>query len=299
MRARRENGDSRAGAQPPGGAVPLPGPALGLGITDAQYSKLAALVYRISGINLGEHKKELLKARLAKRLRATSVSDVAAYMGLLENDGSELTAFLEVITTNKTDFFREPQHFDFMSQVLLPEQAKHFPADGPLRIWSAACSTGEEPYTLAMILKDNRQHWERRGAGILASDINFQVINHAKNAVYATERVDRIPKEILRRHFQKGTKRWDGFVRIRQDLREMVSFQKINLMDQFHFDRSFHMIFCRNVMIYFDKATQERLVAKFVDTLAPGGYLFVGHSESLTGIQHDLKFVRPAIYRKG
>lgn len=270
----------------------------GLQVSEAQYRKLAQLVYSLCGINLGESKKELLRARLAKRLRAIGTHDVGQYIERLERDhsGQELVLFLDCITTNKTDFFREPQHFDFLTREVLPKLDKLCGPNGPLRIWSAACSTGEEPYTLAMVLRENRATWERRGASILASDLSTKVLDHAKQGIYAQDRVASLPRQVLTAYFQRGTNRWSGHVRVRPELRAMVTYRRINLMDSFDFDQPFHVIFCRNVMIYFDKPTQERLVEKFYNCLVPGGLLFVGHSESLTGIRHRFDFVRPAVY---
>ncbi|MCA1905514.1 MAG: protein-glutamate O-methyltransferase CheR [Desulfarculus sp.] len=285
--------------------APFPGALdCGLGggfqLTEAQFSKLASLVYRLCGIHLGEGKRELLRARLAKRLRATGCHDVQQYIERLEGDrsGHELVCFLDVITTNKTDFFREPKHFEFLVDEILPRLDKLCHGNEPLRIWSAACSTGEEPYTLAMVLMEHRPLWERRGAGILASDLSTKVLEQAQNGVYAQDRVADIPRPLLTKYFQRGTNRWAGYVRVRPELRKMIQYRRLNLMDNFDFDKPFHVIFCRNVMIYFDKPTQERLVEKFRACLVPGGYLMVGHSESLTGIHHRLAFARPAVYRR-
>ncbi len=274
---------------------------ISLQISEAQYTKLAQLVYRLAGIHLGSSKKELLRARLAKRLRALGCADVRDYITRLEDDqsGQELVNFLDCITTNKTDFFREAQHFDFLVGDVLPKLDKLCAGNAPLRMWSAACSTGEEPYTLSMVLKENSQYWERRGLHFLASDLSTKVLDQARQGVYALERVAEMPRALITRYFQRGTNRWDGFVRVRPELRDMVKFARINLMDAFTFDQPFQVIFCRNVMIYFDKPTQERLVDKFYACLTPGGYLFVGHSESLTGIKHRLDYVRPAVYRRG
>jgi chemotaxis protein methyltransferase CheR len=276
------------------------GKGFGVQVTDAQYQKLAKLVYRLCGINLGDSKKELLKARLAKRLRATGCPDVRTYISQLEEDssGTELVCFLDVITTNKTDFFREPQHFEFMAKEILPKLDKLCGPNEALRLWSAASSTGEEIYTIAIVLQENKQHWSRRGAQLFASDLSTQVLEHGRRAVYTMERAACIPRAALTRYFQRGQNRWQGHVRVRPELRNMVEWRRVNLMDPFNFKQRFHVIFCRNVMIYFDKPTQERLVQKFHDCLVPGGYLFVGHSESLTGITHRLGFVRPAVYRR-
>ena len=295
---RRSTSRDKSGGAPP--EAVSPGLGFGVQVTDAQYQKLAKLVYRLCGINLGDSKKELLKARLAKRLRATGCRDVRAYIRQLEEDasGTELVSFLDVITTNKTDFFREPQHFDFLAKEVLPKADKLCSLNEPLRLWSAASSTGEEPYTLAIVLLENKQYWQRRGARLLASDLSTKVLEHGRRAVYTMERVACIPRPVLTRYFQKGRNRWQGHVRVRPEVRDLVEFRRVNLMDPFKFDKRFHVIFCRNVMIYFDKPTQARLVQKFRDCLVPGGYLFVGHSESLTGIQHRLDFVRPAVYRR-
>jgi chemotaxis protein methyltransferase CheR len=288
-------------AEPPAAFIPPhTGLTGGLDLSDAQFQRLASLVYSLCGIHLGDSKRELMRARLAKRLRACGCHDVKQYMERLENDasGHELVCFLDVITTNKTDFFREPKHFEFLAGEVLPRLDKLCAAGEPLRLWSAACSTGEEPYTLAMVLMDNRAHWERRGASILASDLSTKVLDQAQSGVYALERTVDIPRALLTRYFQRGMNRWSGHVRVRPELRNLVQFKRINLMDAFNFERPFHVIFCRNVMIYFDKPTQERLVEKFRQCLVPGGHLFVGHSESLTGIKHRLGFVRPAVYRR-
>ena len=273
---------------------------VGVKITDAQYQKLRSLIYSLCGIHLGDGKRELLKARLAKRLRATGRPDVRSYISFLENDasGDELVNFLDVITTNKTDFFRENQHFEFMSSQVLPRLDQLCGRGGDLRIWSSACSTGEEPYTIAMVLLEQRNAWAGRNAQVLATDLCTRVLEHARRGVYAAERVAGIPRSILTRYFQRGMPRWQGPVRIRPDVRAMVPFERLNLMDPFKFDKPFHLIFCRNVMIYFDRSTQEKLVSKFFNLLVPGGYLFVGHSESLTGIKHSLAFVAPAVYRR-
>ena len=272
----------------------------GLQLSEAQYTKLAQLVYRLAGIHLGAGKKELLRARLASRLRTVGCSDVKEYIRRLEDDsgGQELISFLDCITTNKTDFFREAMHFDFLVQDVLPQMDKLCQGNAPFRLWSAACSTGEEPYTLAMVLRENPQFWERRGLSFLASDLSTKVLEKARQGVYALDRVASMPRQLLTRYFQRGANRWNGYVRVRPDLRSMVRYERINLMDPFKLGEPFQVIFCRNVMIYFDKPTQERLVDKFYSCLVKGGYLFVGHSESLTGIRHRLGYVRPAVYRR-
>ena len=269
-------------------------------LTSAQYKQISEFIYKISGINLGDGKEGLLRARMTKLLRASKTGSVEEYIKRMEADtsGSLLISFLDVVTTNKTDFFRENQHFIFFSETVLSSLSEICQPGEPLRIWCAASSTGEEPYTIAMVLQEHRDLWAKRGAQIFASDLSSKVLQHAAQCIYAKERVSNIPKNLLYSYFQKGTGPYEGFVRVRKPLRTMIRFSRINLMEKFDFAQKFHIIFCRNVMIYFDRPTQERLVAKFYDIMLPQSYLFVGHSESLTGIDHKFAFVKPAIYRK-
>jgi len=284
----------------PSGASPGSLATDSIQITAAQYKKLGNLVYQLSGIYLGDQKRELLRARLAKRFRALNINSVQQYIQILQNDktGQELVNFLDVITTNKTDFFREPQHFDFLAREALPNLDKMCGPNETVRIWSAACSSGEEPYTIAIVVQENRAALGRRDVSILASDLSTQVLQRAQRGIYAKERVAGIPRQLMMRYFQRGSGQWEGHVRVKAPLRAMVNFARINLMDPFNFSKPFHFIFCRNVMIYFDKNTVEQLVGKFYRCLVPGGFLFVGHSESLAGISHDFKFVQPATYIK-
>ena len=274
--------------------------AVGLKLSDSQFRKLAKLVYRISGISLGEDKRDLLRARLAKRFRTIGVQGIDEYIQRLENDtqGHEIVGFLDCVTTNKTDFFREPQHFDFMARQVFPQIDRICARGENYRIWSAACSSGEEPYTLAMVALENQALLGGRQVEILASDLSTKVLSQAGKGIYPMERVAGIPRNLLTAYFQKGQGDWQGHVRLKASVRSLVSYRRINLMERFDFKQVFHAIFCRNVMIYFDKETRSRLVDKFKACLPKGGYLFVGHSESLTGLEHKLKFVRPAVYRK-
>ena len=273
---------------------------VGLDLSEAQFRKLAKLVYGICGINLGDDKRDLLRARLAKRFRTIGVQGVDDYIRRLENDtqGCEIVGFLDCVTTNKTDFFREPQHFDFLANQVFPGIDKICGRGENYRIWSSACSSGEEPYTLAMVALENRARLGGHQVEILASDLSTKVLGQAERGIYAMDRVQGIPRNLLTAYFQKGQGNWGGHVRVKAAVRNLVSFRRINLMERFDFKQTFHAIFCRNVMIYFDKETRARLVDKFKACLPRGGYLFVGHSESLTGLEHKLKFVRPAVYRK-
>jgi Methylase of chemotaxis methyl-accepting proteins len=199
-----------------------------LQIKDRQYNELVDLIYRLSGINLGQGKRELLRARLAKRMRVIGMRSLPDYMELLRNDqsGRELVYFLDCITTNKTDFFRESQHFDFMAKSILPNLDRLCGPGNPLVIWSAACSTGEEPYTLAIVLNENASFWQHQGAAILASDLSTKVLDQAKAGVYLKERVANLPRALLSKYFQRGSKRWEGYVRVKPFLKSLVQYRR-------------------------------------------------------------------------
>jgi chemotaxis protein methyltransferase CheR len=202
---------------------------------------------------------------------------------------------LDAISTNHTSFFREAQHFDFLEQRVLPELLAQHRA-GPLEVWSAACSSGEEPYTLAVVL---REHLPAAAAvRILASDISTKVLDMARAGVYKLERVKDIPAPLLRKYFERGLGNQEGLARVKAELRRQVRFQQINLLEIGDLGTRFSILFCRNVMIYFDRAVQQRVVGMLERHLRPGGYLFISHSESLNGITHGLKWVAPAVYRR-
>ncbi|HEX5580706.1 MAG TPA: CheR family methyltransferase, partial [Gemmatimonadaceae bacterium] len=224
---------------------------------------------------------------------ALGMSDFSSYLDFVqaEASGAELREMIDALTTNKTSFFREPQHFDFLRAKVLPALEGR-----PLRIWSAGCSSGEEPYTLAMVLRDTLPARDADGSRILATDISARVLARARAATYTPEMLAELPPDLLRRHFAPAQ---GGAHRVADPVRRMVSFARLNLMATWPMRGPFDAILCRNVMIYFDKPTQSRLVARFHDLLAPGGHLFVGHSESLTGLEHGFGYVQPAVYVKG
>lgn len=271
---------------------------------DRDYEFIRGLVYTHSRINLGADKKELVSARLGKRLRATGLATITDYCRHLQGPkaAEELSHLIDVISTNHTYFFRENAHFDFLTQTILPEMMKlrattRWPR---LNIWSAACSSGEEPYTLALILE---QFFGQQSAKwpwqIDATDISNPVLQKAREGVYKADGVDKIPPAQLRTFFQEGTGAQAGTFRVKPALQEHIRFRQLNLLGpSIPFTEPFQVIFCRNVMIYFDRATQEELVTRLSRMLVPGGYLLVGHSESLTSIKHTLEAVRPAVYRR-
>lgn len=267
---------------------------------DSEFDFIRSLVYERSRINLSPDKRQLVSARLGKRLRATNLATVGEYCRLLKSMDAteELSHLIDAISTNHTFFFREMAHFDFLREKALPELTTRARAErwNRLRIWSAACSSGEEPYSIAMTLAENvpTLPWQ-----IEATDISHRILKKAVAGIYNQENVSRLPLAQVRTHLQRGVGPQEGNFRVKTRLRERVNFQHLNLLDgEPPFSEPFQIIFCRNVMIYFDRATQEELVARLSRKLVPGGYLFVGHSESLTHLKQPLRAVRPAVYQK-
>ncbi len=272
-------------------------------LSDQEYERIRKLVYEYSRIDLGPNKRELVTARLGKRLRATKIESFAAYIAFLDSraGSEELTHLIDAISTNHTFFFREIKHFEFMEQTVLPWAMTEGNRTGKkqLRVWSAASSSGEEPYSIAIHLAD----FFRRNPGwtykIDATDISTKILAQAREAIYPEDRLREVRPEWMKTYFQRGIDEWAGYYRVREDVRKTVHFTHLNLLQpKYPFTEPFQLVWCRNVMIYFDRPTQEQLVAKLSEMLVPGGYLFIGHSESLTGIQHGLKAIRPAIYQK-
>ena len=266
-------------------------------LTDKEFELFKNLVYQEVGITLDIPKKTLLVSRLGKRLRELGLPTYQAYYDCVSGkDGvEELTKLLDLISTNKTEFFRERGHFNFLRDHVLPQVQ----AAKKLRIWSSASSSGEEPYTIAMSLFDAISDISRWDIKILASDISTRVLAKAASGIYEAERVSQLPKDLVQRHFLRGKGAQEGKVRMRPQIVNLVDFRRINLMDQtFPIRSPLDVIFCRNVLIYFDRPTQAKLMEKFFKYLRPGGYLFIGHSESLQWIEHQFTYLRPTIYQK-
>jgi len=266
-------------------------------LTRSQFGAIRDLLYNHSGINLQPGKEELVKARLGKRLRMLGLADFAAYLNLLRDDagGHELSLMIDILTTNKTSFFREQPHYDLLRDRLLPDWRRR---GGSLRIWSAGCSTGEEPYSLAIQLLAAAPDAAGRDARILATDISPTTLAVMREAVYPAEGLADVPGEWRRRYFEKLAGDREGCYRVRSEVRDLVSQARLNLMDTWPMGGPFDMIFCRNVMIYFDAPTRERLVRRFMALLRPAGHLFVGHAESLNTLRGELTYVQPAVYRR-
>jgi chemotaxis protein methyltransferase CheR len=267
-------------------------------LTDAELSAVVRLVYERSGITLHDGKRALIVARLQKRVRQGGFASFGAYLRHVESDGSgeELTLLLDAIATNHTSFFREPQHFTFLRDVILPPFDGG--ARGPVVGWSAACSTGEEPYTIAMTILDRLGPAAGGTARLLASDLSTKALAGAQRGVYKADRVEGVPIPTLKKHFEKGLGADAGLVRVRADVRALVQFRQANLLELPAMATAFDFIFCRNVMIYFDTPVRQRVVAALERRIKPGGHLFISHSEGLNGVTHGLRWIAPAIYRK-
>lgn len=269
-------------------------------LTEDQFASISHMVRKFSGINLHAGKVALVRARLQKRLRLLGLHNFGQYVDRISRDGTgrEMGKMLEALSTNLTFFFREKQHLKFLLQHVLSLGRKMRQSERRLRIWSAGCSSGEEPYSIAMTLKAGIPDLASWDLGILATDLSGPMIRAGREGVYPEQRLRETPAALVRKNFtviNDDKKRW---YRVRNDVRRMVHFAQLNLMAPWPMTRAFDVIFCRNVMIYFDKAAQDRLVERFWQQLTPGGMLFIGHSESLTGIRHRFHYVQPSAYEK-
>jgi chemotaxis protein methyltransferase CheR len=253
-------------------------------LTTEEFQKVARIIYENCGIKLEQNKKVMVESRLNKRLKALNKSTFETYIQYItskEGIEHELVHMIDVVTTNKTDFFREPHHFDFLKNTLLPEFMKAH-TNRPFRVWSSACSTGEEPYTLAMVLQSFAKEHAGFNYNILASDISTQVLLKASTGVYSMDRIEDVPHALRQQYLLKSKDTINPKVRIVPALRDKVNFMRVNLMDEsWEIEGNQDVIFCRNVLIYFDRETQYRVVYNLIKKLRPGGILFIGHSESL------------------
>lgn len=271
------------------------GPNLG----EAEFTFLREFVLQHCGISLGEHKRQLVQGRLLRRLRALSLPGFAAYCDLLRRDPeSELGELASCISTNVTSFFREMHHYDMLVDELLPRWLAE-KQGGRLRIWSAGCSTGEEPYAIAMVLAEALERTKANvDAKILATDLSPQALEAARKGVYAVDRLGGVSEERRKRWFQRGEGSFDGYARVHPRLRELVTIQPLNLLHEWPMQGRFDAIFCRNVVIYFDKPTKQRLFSRYEGMLDSRGYLFLGHSESMYGLSDDFDLIGRTVYRK-
>lgn len=272
-------------------------------LTDKEFSAIQKLVYDSLGISLKETKKLMVRNRLNRRLKALNLNSFTEYLEYLDKEdrGAEFQEFANAITTNKTDFYRQKKQFEILTNEVFPEiEAKGLGGQKKrVRIWSAGCSTGEEPYTLAIVAQEffaSKAGFEYK---ILATDINSEVLEHCEAGIYSDSVVEPVPYDLLRKYFLKGTGKNAGYYQVKPILKQKIIFRQLNLfLPEFPINSGVDIIFCRNVMIYFDKEKKAELFKKFHKLLKPNGWLFIGHSESLTGISEDFSFYQSNIYRK-
>jgi chemotaxis protein methyltransferase CheR len=274
-------------------------------MTDADFRKFRELVYRECGINLVPAKKTMLAGRLRKRLRELGVESFRKYYEYVSGEGGragEIVRMLDVVSTNKTDFFREPGHFDALKDGVLPELVRsgRWRPGRRLNIWSAGCSSGQEPYTIAMVVAQFASGNRTGDFSVLATDISTRVLEIARKGIYPASAMEPVPPSLIRKYTMRGRGGQVGLCRIVPELRGQVQFQRVNLNEgrSFGIRTPMDIIFCRNVIIYFDRETQRTLFQKFYQQLEPGGTLFVGHSESLNGINDKFRSIGSAAYVK-
>ncbi len=278
------------------GPTNLTGAAPARTLSQSDFQRFRELAYSRFGLDLREGKQDLVAARLGKRMRQAGIATFADYYKYVVSDssGQALVEMIDSLTTNHTSFLREKAHFDLLARIV----REAGPAAGGMQIWSAACSTGEEPYTILFTMLEANPGLARRVAPLIfATDISTRALGHAGKGVYPRERLAELPAEWLRNCFSAAAGE-TGSLRVRPELTRLIEFRRLNLIEPFRHGRQFDVIFCRNVMIYFDRRTQQDLVRRFHECLLPGGYLLVGHSESLSGVDHPFSYVRPAVYRR-
>jgi len=273
---------------------------ISIDLTERQFDTISSLVHELCGINLHVGKKELVKARLTKRLRELEMENFASYIDLISSDAgqAEILTMLDALSTNLTFFFREHAHFDLLRQKVVPEMMLRHAQDRQMRVWSAGCSTGEEAYSIAIALNEviaDPAGWDVR---ILATDLSTRALEAARKGVYSRERLRDTPAGTIAKYFTWSRSGDAKLYMVNESLRKMVAFARLNLIEPWPMRGPFDAIFCRNVMIYFDKPTQTRLAERFWEMLCPGGIMFIGHSESFTGVQHRFKYVEPTVYRR-
>ena len=276
-------------------------PESALHLSERHFKTISKLIEGQVGIKLPAAKRLIVEGRLHKRVRALNYSCLNEYVDNLFHDGrfeDEIAHLIDVVTTNKTDFFREPSHFNFMREVAVPELLNSR-GRADLKIWSSACSTGMEAYTAAMVLDDMNRRGSRFGFRILGTDISNVVLHAARTAIYTTDVLAPVPPDFIKRYFMMSRNRESDQVRVVPELRRLTGFMRMNLMEpSYPVDRDVDMIFCRNVLIYFERETQRKVIERLCTHLRPGGYLMVGHSESMIhSVVPGLKQVQPTIFK--
>ncbi len=271
-------------------------------MSDEEFRKLSRFITEQAGIKMPDVKRVMLQSRLQKRLRQlnmTSFKEYVDYVFSEEGLQNELIHMLDVVSTNKTDFFREPVHFEFMEKSILPEYIEQFPLNRTMKIWSAGCSSGEEVYTIAMTISEFLREHPGVNYSILGTDISTDILQRAVDAIYKEEKAATLPLELKKRYLLRSKDRSKKLVRIVPELRKKAHYKRLNFMDDHYpISETFDVIFCRNVLIYFNRDKQQEVIQKLLDKLRPGGYFFIGHSESIMGMDVPLQPIRPTIFKR-
>lgn len=269
-------------------------------LSDKEFGRLSSYIQGNYGIKMPPIKKTVLQGRLQKRLRKLDIPDFKTYVDFVfsKEGENEIIHMMDVVSTNKTDFYREPVHFELLEEEILPEIFKK-KGRGKINVWSAGCSSGEEPYTLAIVLNEFKLKNPGFDFQIICTDISTQMLQHGANAVYKEERIEVIPLNLKKKYFLKSKDRDSPQVRVVNELRNRVKFQRLNFMDNvYQINESFDIIFCRNALIYFERDNQEQVINKLCNKLVPDGYFFLGHSESITNMEVPLKGLIPTVFTK-
>jgi chemotaxis protein methyltransferase CheR len=270
-----------------------------LEFTDKDFATIRLLVNKYTGISLSEHKRDLVYGRLSRRLRAHGFSRFSEYCELLEkNPDRELEHFTNAVTTNLTAFFRENHHFEFLAKESIPLLLERYRSTGRLRLWSAGCSTGEEAYSMAITLREAIPNIDNLDIRILATDLDSKVVQTAANGVYAAARIEGLNSQRTQRWCKQGKDDNKGKVKVAPELRKLITFKQLNLMHDWPMKGDFDAIFCRNVVIYFDKPTQQKLFKRFAKTMPAESNLFIGHSETLNNINNQFQLLSKTVYRR-
>ncbi|HOW83001.1 MAG TPA: protein-glutamate O-methyltransferase CheR [Spirochaetota bacterium] len=265
---------------------------------DKEFNSFREIIYTEAGIRLNDHKKALVQARLARRLRLLGLATYAQYHAyLVSRFDQEKVHFINAITTNKTEFFRENKHFEYMKTVALPQIERSSPDE--IRIWSAGCSTGEEPYTIAITMLEYFGARKAPGIKILATDIDTQVLEKAQKGLYSEDQVGAMPAALIKKYFSPGMEGRDAVYEVKDEVKKLVFFRHLNLrMEEYPMQKQFDIIFCRNVIIYFDKVMQAGVFRRFYSFLKDSGFLMIGHSENISNISNDFMLIGNTIYKK-
>lgn len=280
----------------------LVNPSSDIRFDEKDFKRVFDLVHKLTGIHLHDGKRELVSARLSKRMRTLNIKSLGDYLKYVEEEKTqeELISMLDALSTNLTSFWRESEHFVYLIDHLVPDWIKRAQKSGAkrIRVWSAGCSTGEEPYGIGILLQNHLSDIRGLDLKILATDLSTKVLGIASEGLYEEQRIKTVPPELLKRYFTKEPKDRRTFYRVSSEIRKLITFDRLNLMESWPMKGPFDLIFCRNTMIYFTKSTQQVLVNRFFDLLRSGGVLIVGHSESLAGTDHKFRYLRPTIYEK-